>query len=68
MKKPKLVSIAEYATMSGVTQQAIYSRLKSGEIVPTLVPYGKGHIKLIDVNVYAPKQLKSGRKPFKGVK
>ena len=66
MKHHKLVSVSEYATMSGVTQQAIYSRIKSGNIVVTKHPHGNGFVSLIDLTIYPPCKLDSGRKPYKG--
>ena len=65
MKKEKLVSIADYATMCGVTREAIYARIKSGNIASTSVPNGNEQVKCIDLLIYPPEKLTPGRKPFK---
>ena len=61
MKKKKLVSVAEYASMCGITIQGVFNRVKAG----SLEYAGSDPVLLIDIDKYPAGLIKLGRKPFR---
>lgn len=61
MAKEKLVSVAEYALMCGITLQAVHNRERAGTI-----KFAKHDpVLLIDLSVYPAKKMPIGRRPYK---
>lgn len=63
IKEQKLVSIARYAELCGITRMGVYQRIKAGTLE---VVEGKNQ-DLVDILIYPPVQIKKGRRPFPSV-